>query len=455
VLPGRSLKEFLALLQSLNKRHLREIGWLLFSNGASMILGLAIIRTIAKIGTVEYGKYALVLSIVPLANAVIYSPIDFFCQRFFYTFTYEGKKSYFLNATLRLLKQLFNILLILVIISFIGLKFFLHYDLYSLLFWLVSCGYILLFSSSVPLLSLINTMRRRKLVALFSVSERVCQLVFLLGVYYLVGLNASLVLLVFFMVAAVSFATKVKILKQEAGVEAEPGNPGANKLPQEFLQMVMSFGLPLLGFGVLAWLQTNGERWSVQLVLGLDSVGIFCFMSMVASTILNVVQMPLAAFIGPITWEKFADVKDAARVAEGMKLIWLNVLCYCLLIFGGSIPLIFFGKFLLTILGSATFASHSWLLPVIFVGLVLYTVGQGLTAVGFGFNQMRKYTFPKVSAAITTIFCYLGGAYYWGLSGVAWSLILTNIIYIILVIKTNKNILLATKMSSTIISVKI
>jgi O-antigen/teichoic acid export membrane protein len=338
------------------------------------------------------------------------------------------------------LKQLFYVILLLVLVLLLGLKFLLHYDAHGLLFWLVSCGYILFFTSSVPLLSLINTMRMRKLVALISSGERFFQLLFLLGVYYLVGLNATLVLLVFLTVAAFSFAAKVKILKREAGAGPKSDGGFADKLPRDFLQLLVSFGLPLLGFGILAWLQTNGERWAVQLVMGLDSVGIFCFMAMLSTTIINVIVAPLGSFIGPIIWEKFADMNNALRVADAMRMIWLNVIFCSLIIICGAVFLLIFGKYLLTLLGSAVFASHYRLLPVIFAGIGLYYIGQGLTSVGFGFNKMIKYTLPKAIAAFLTIFCYLGGAYYWGLPGVAWGLILVNATYVLLIFMTNKRI---------------
>jgi O-antigen/teichoic acid export membrane protein len=431
---------FLPILQGLNRRHLSEILWLLFSNGASLVLGFAIIKIIATIGTIEYGKYALVLSIVPLANAIIYASLDYFCQRYYYTFTYDDKKPFFLKTVIRLIYKLIFLLISICIVLLIILKLFIRVDLNDLIFCLIACGYILFYSSSVPLLGLLNTMRMRKLVALFASGEKFMQLILLLGIFYLIALNATIVLSVFMVVFFFSFLGKVRIVQGEVGDQIVNGADRTEKIPKDFLQLLVYFGIPFVGFGILAWLQTNGERWAVQMVMGLDAVGIFCFMSMVANTIFNAVQVPISAFIGPIILEKFADINDARRLALGMKIIWLNAICCSLITICGAAFLLLFGKILLTKLGSAAFASHYPLLPVIFMGIGLYTIGQCLTTVGFGYNKMRKYTLAKVSAAIMTVFCYLGGAYYWGLAGVSWGLVISSITYVLLVINANRSI---------------
>jgi len=428
-------------LRELKPSHLREMAWLLVSNIFAVIIGLGLIKIIAKVGTVEYGKFALVLSLVPLVNAAIYIPVDQFSQRYFYTYLREKHLASFVGSLFRILKILAWYLAALFLVALVAVRFAFKFELRSIYFLIAAGLYIFVFANAIPFLSLLNTMRLRSKVALFAVGEKLAQLLALIGLSFFVGLNSSWVLAVFAALGTLFLVGKIKLVRLRISERLDEGETYDKSKSHQISRQLITFGLPILGFGILQWFQSYSERWVIQFTLDLDSVGKYAFMVMLANTSLLFVLSATSQFVGPIIWEKFSDLKDSPRVATGLKLIRLNV-CFI-----GSVTVLsagglyFAGGWVIRILGNDKFSGSSKLLPLIFVGIGLFYMGQGLNAVGFGYDRMQRYAMAKVSGATLTVVLYLLGARFWGLSGVAWASVVANSIYVALTVTTNRTIL--------------
>lgn len=436
-----TLSDISLLIDRFRPSHLREMAWLSLSNVSSIVLGFGLIKVISKIGTAEYGKYALVISVVPLVNSIIYNPIDKFCQRYYYTHLYKKESTFFFINIVHILKKIGMSLLILCVSALVILRYAFNFELQSISFLLISCFYILVFTNVIPFQSLLNTMRLRRQVALFAVGEKLAQLIILSGISFLVGLDTLVVFAVFAVVGVVFLTWKIQMVKDRM-VNSQESKRGWNENnPREISRQLMSFGLPILVFGVLAWLQIYSERWVIRFALDLDSVGIYVFMVMIVNTSLMIVLGSVSQFVGPITWEKFSDLSDLAKVAIGLKFIRVQVWFVGFVTASAAVGLFFVGEWAIKVLGGNDFSAHSKLLPLIFIGIGLFYIGQTLNSVGFGYNRMSKYTTAKVSGAILTLVSYWLGASIWGLSGVAWASVVANSIYVALTVFANRGIL--------------
>jgi|GEM_PF-2859292 len=442
MLNGTLHSEITELFQRIKRTHLQEFSWLFVSSILTILIGFLLIKVISRIGPEEYGKYALVLSIVPLVNAVIYVPIDQYCQRYYYSFYHENTSSIFVEKIISIIKKVSISIMSLSIFGVLISKYFLKLDISEVYFGIVSCFYIIIATSSIPFQSLLNTMRKRKAAALFSIGEKALQLLGLFLIASVLHLDAFLVLAACAVGSACFLVGRVVCINRQKHPEDQEGQENPRTLPRIYRQL-FSFGLPILFFGILTWLQTNGERWVLQFSLGLEDVGRYTMMAMICQTLLLIIQAPYSSFMGPITWEKFANLNDAAKVSEGLKLIRLSVIFLLLEMIIISSMLYFFSDLIVIVLSGKLFATHSRLMPLIFIGIALFFLGQTLNSVGFGLNKMAKYTFPKVSGAIIALACYAVGAHLGGIPGIAWASVIANSMYVGLTLIANRNILCA------------
>lgn len=417
------------------------MAWLFLSNVCSILVGLGLIKVISKIGPVEFGKYALVLSIAPLVNSAIYIPIDQFCQRYYYTYLHENKGTFFLNGILAILRNIGLCVLSLCIAALAISRYVFSLSLESLHFLLISCFYIFVFTSGIPFLSLLNTMRLRSRVALFAVGEKLAQLMALIGICFFVNLDAQMVLLIFAGLGAFFLFWKIKMVKDRMLTDQESEQNCEKNNSRELICQLTSFGLPILVFGLLAWLQTYSERWVIQFTLDLSLVGIYTFMVMIVNTSLMVIFSSFGQFVGPITWEKFSDLRDLAKITVGLKFIRFQVWFVSFVTGFFVIVFFFIGDWVTKVLGGISFSANSRLLPLITLGIGLFFIGQTLNSIGFGLNRMPQYTLAKVLGAIGSVFFYWLGACWGGLVGVVWASVVANSIYVTLTLATNRRIL--------------
>lgn len=417
------------------------MAWLLISNVAAIVLGFGLIKIISKIGTAEYGKFALVLSLVPLINALIYTPVDLFCQRHFYTYQRENHLGSFIASIFRLLKTIAWYLAALFVAALLVLRFAFGLDLRSICFLIAAGLYIVVFANAIPFLSLLNTMRLRSQVALFAVGEKLAQFLILGGLSFYVGLNSSWVLGVFVALGTIFLAAKIKLVAVRVSAKQAEEDTCDKIKTRQISRKLMVFALPILGFGVLAWFQAYSERWVIQFTLDLDAVGIYAFMVMIATTSLSLMLGSFAQFVGPITWEKFSDLKDSTNVASGLRFIRLQVWFVGLITGVAALFLYFIGDRMISMLGGERFAVHARLLPLIFIGIGLFNIGQTLNSIGFGYDRMQKYTVAKVAGAVLAVALLWLGARMGGVTGVAWASVAANSIYVVLTMLANRKIL--------------
>jgi O-antigen/teichoic acid export membrane protein len=163
---------------------------------------------------------------------------------------------------------------------------------------------------------------------------------------------------------------------------------------------------------------------------------------MIANAAFAIGLSSFSQFAGPITFEKFANLKDLKKVATGLRYVRLQVWFVCVVTALAALVLYFAGDSVMELLGGAAgFANYSDLLPVITVGIGLFFIGQTLNSVGFGYDRMGMYVVPKVLGAGLMLVSYWLGARSWGVSGVAWASVVTNGIYVGLTLVANRTIL--------------
>ena len=89
IIRSNLIESYISIIQfkgNLSKENLRELGWLITGQIFSVLLGFISIKMISTMGTFEFGKYSLILSIAAIISTIFYGPIEQGYIRFYFDY---------------------------------------------------------------------------------------------------------------------------------------------------------------------------------------------------------------------------------------------------------------------------------------------------------------------------------------------------------------------------------
>jgi O-antigen/teichoic acid export membrane protein len=99
------------------------------------------------------------------------------------------------------------------------------------------------------------------------------------------------------------------------------------------------------------------------------------------------------------------------------------------------------GKTLIILISSTSYSIYYHLLPILCVGTGFFYIGQALCNIGLALNQPKKYILPKIITGLITVILNIILIIYFGIKGIAFTVLLVGIIYSIFIYLVNKKIL--------------
>lgn len=434
---GRALEREAELFkESVSGKHVKELLWVVSGQFFSLLLGLASIKITTKIGPTEYGKYALIGTLSALLAALLYGAAEQGMLRFYYDFERRGAQRTFLNTYYAFLFSSACIVL------FTCLSFFLigwpHRN--GSIQGIVLAGgiYVVAMTVSGNLSSLINLLRKRKASALFQTLEKMLVVAFLAFLYFRAKLTLTAILYGVGGVYILIIACKLIFIRRSVPLGHGHLRGERSAIRKEILRTVSQYSKPFAIWGGAGWLQFNGERWVIEKMLTTADVGIYSVMMALVNFLIVLPYGVLARFAEPIVYGKFADLRSSEDTKKGMTYIRWFVAAVSLLGIFGVLVTTFIGRDLVLVISSGDYASHWRLLPLMTGGVGLFYVGQSLALVGMARNVPKKYLFPKVSIGLTALVMYLSFCRWLELTGIAISLSLVGLIYLLMIIWTNR-----------------
>jgi len=432
-----SVSEVEVILSRVSKQHVKEFAWLVASQLSILVIGFVSIKITAHMGPVEYGKFALSMSAVTFTSLLLYTPLDQSIGRYYYEYKAAGLGS----AYLRFLKKSLAIVstgtvLLTVIVSTIlyCIGYGSHFIWYLIVTGLMASAT----STSGVLKSVINIARFRTAFAVIAALERLLRLLALVALIQLFTISAENVVGLYFLVALLTVFVEVLYLNGKISSGLGRGNNSQEKQAMaRLLNDVIDFGKPVLVLGILGWVQTNGERWVIQSLMDTRDVGIYAFMSVIANTMLVMLITAATQFTSPIIYEKFSDMKNLTKIRQGLSYIKLFALAVGILTSFFVIVAFVGRQWIILLLGSKGFLSNALLLPVIFLSVGIYNMAQTFCSVGFLLKRNMSYIVPNMVSGISMLALYVVGIHFLGLAGVAWGSVISSVIYLLLVLRTN------------------
>ena len=426
----------------LSRRRASDLSWLLVGQAGALALGIVSIKLLTSMGTDAYGRYALALTVAALLSGLVFGPAEQGFLRFYYPAAETGSSRTYLGVLYRGL---------LLGVAAVGLVTGVAASLAwsgsgTALALTVTAGgaFAAVSAGATPLAAMLNLLGRRRLNATFQVVERAAVV---LALWLLArGGRLSVTTALLAGAAGVVLVALGRAVSVSRAVPAdEPMDAAARReIRRGAVRSVASFGAPFAIWGLAGWLQSNSERWIIGTLLSTSDVGVFAMMLTIANVLIAYPYGVMAQLFTPAAYRRLHDRDDAARADEGLRLIRVFGFGMVALTGVSAWVTLLFGRLAISWLSSPAFAASWYLLPVVCVGTGLFFVGQSLSLVGASLNAPRIYLTPKILSGVLAVGLNAAGAWAFGLPGIAVASWATGGVYVALVVRANRRLLIRT-----------
>lgn len=425
--------------EKLTKENRSEFFWFALGYLSNFILGFVILKILAQLGTSEYGKYALIITIVNFAGLTIFSPALQAFNRFYYQYNSSQNFNSFLKIINGFVTFSTASLLLITIAAFYFFPNFTENG--GGVFIIFSGLYIIFIKLSEFASGLLNVKRKRKQNSFLLITEKSASVIILLilletGSLELnnVLLYLSIILIILSSVKLYSFNNYLPSLSDFTILQSK------TKIDLEIRKQLLPYSYPFIIWGIAFWLQTNGERWVIANYLTTSDVGIFSVMMSIANAAIAVPTYFLNDFFIPVIYGKFTDDYNENLLKSGYSFINLNTLGTVLLTVVSVAATYFYGSEIIILISSPEYISYSVYLPVICLGVGLFYVGHSMSVLGLALKKPEKYLLPKVATGIISILLYLFLIRYWGIEGIVIAILIIGFMYILIIGITNNKL---------------
>jgi len=420
-----------------------EFLWFFCGQSVIFVLNFIIIKLISSLGTSEFGKYALVLTINSFFAMIWFGPAAQGFNRFFYIYiTQKGGKSY-----LALIKRFLIItgfsFSIIILTVFIGVSSIFNFEL--ALFYLISGVFITNLKLDEFANNLLNLIRKRKINSIIQLIEKIILISFLILTNWIDFFNLTNILIGFAILSISFFLIKLNYFNKLAYNNLEDNTEFDRKEIKKIIKHIIGYVSPFIIWGFAAWLQLNGDKWIIEKYLSTSDVGIYAIMIFILNAFITIPSNFIGEFLSPIIYKQFSATGNRDMQKSGFTYIKINVLSVFVLSCIAFIFSIFLGKEIIYLISSSEFTAYWYLLPTLCIGLGLFYTGQSMTIVGMVFNKPTKYLLPKIFIGAASILLNILFVNLLGIEGIALTVLLIGIIYIIFIITINSKLISSDK----------
>ncbi|MRR53722.1 MAG: hypothetical protein EG822_04305 [Deltaproteobacteria bacterium] len=421
-----------------NIRH--EMSWIVFGQFLGFLGGFLGIKVLTNLmGPNGYGQLALGLTIAGLFNTYAYGPVANVVVRFFAVSQERGT----LGSYFSILKKTHRILAICAFCLAAVASGVTGYVLggeWALIIFL-SCLYGVTSGINVSFISLQNAIRQRKIVALHQGADVWLRIGLSIALLFFFSKSGCFALLGYLIgTLLVTISQRVFALKNETirkNWHAPKADPFQEKQTfKEFTDYATSFLL----FAVFASFSLYADRWILQGMFGPGAVGVYAAIYQIAASPVTIFFTMVSQLIVPIVFERAGTMTSMAQMENSGRLLLQTLLVSSLVAILITVVAYLFSEPLIRVLTNTTFAKHHSMLWIIVLGLCLFNLGQQLTIKGLSFNQPRIYLWPKILQAASLFILGFFLAHYFEISGVAWAVCLSSIVYLVAVFAVNKRL---------------
>ena len=408
------------------KRLSNEAIWIIVGQGFAVAGGLATVRLLTELlDPVEYGAYALGMTVVLMINQTLLGPISNGIVRFYSAAAEKTEILSYIDAVRRSL-----ICTILVLFAAISL--------------IIACSYhtkfhgarhlaiaATLFATIAGLNSALNGIqnaaRNRVVVAFHQGVDGWLRLATATIAAGLLGTSSSSIFLGFAVGGVLVLTSQLHALRRKIS-----GNPPADKATSDYwLARIINFSWPISIFGIFTWLHLSSDRWALGMFKTTDELGRYAALSQIGSYPAQVATILVMQLAVPVIYGRAGAGDDPTRSAEVKKIGHVITISAILLTLAAVAVSAKYHYQIFRFAASHEYSSVSHLLPWVILAAGLSSAGQVLSVSVSAQKENIALLAPKIGSAILGLVLNFIGAYYYGTAGVVYASVVFAVTFLI------------------------
>ncbi len=404
------------MLTSQKRKRLKgELLWVVMGTLLTMIGGLLTIKILSNLLSVEdFGRYALLFSLVSFLVAVLFTPLGQVTLRFAIIAQNDGG----LGSYIALQNRVFAVIsaLSMLALGLAGLWF-------GMAGFLAMLALALAMGLQVVQQYLLMAFRQRRQNAIAQLVGAVARpLLVFLAIYFVQNDEISAVYglaLGFFAIAGVQYFYLASL----------PATRG--RLSFGGAEMARYGGTYFL-IGLVTITVFIADRWVLSAMGSLEQVAIFAALMQVALAPVAFSHAVLTRLAAPIFFA--ADGVQQPRQFRQLLLVW-GGLCALVLMVTAAFPVL-----IVALLTNAQYAQYAYLMPWMVLGLILERTAQILEMKGSLRLKTSGYRLPRLLVVVLVPTLEMLAFYLWGFNGLVAGLVMGTFIGVLGAASVNRNI---------------
>ena len=397
-----------------------------------VVLGVKILTHV--LDPAEFGRMALANTVVLLVGSNIFGPLGQGFMRFWAICQDRGQANEFVLVTDRFAGRLVFLMISASLILFaVSAVAGWHPWLVLITLSLITGGVTGYFGLR---LSVFLAARNRKIVALVNTGSAVLKPVIALFFVIVLFSNADCVILGYAVTAFLAAFVVEHLYKRTFHpVSFKPSVGGEKKWGTDALgttdlgKEILAYSWPFCIWGIIGWVHQSCDRWSLQAFHGVDVVGAFSVISVLAAYPLIFGANLLSNLFIPIAYQRAGSLNCPGSVRSANRMLYSMIGLYVVWAVATIFCFSFFHYEIVLLTSNLKYVAFSALLPGLASAWALFYLGQIFSGFGLLAKQPRQYIFPiVVSAVIAAVSTFFLSKMY-GPEGVVWGLGISGFVY--------------------------
>jgi O-antigen/teichoic acid export membrane protein len=422
-------------------RSARELGrvageffWVGVGQAAAVIGSIVGLRVLTgALGTVEFGRLALALTLSTLLGLSVFSGPGAATMRFFGAARESGELPAMITAAARTVWKRAMVVIALTLVVVLVLWSRGAADLASI--GVATLLQALFTSFSTVLDGAQNAARQRRTVALHQGMSQWMRWIAALPLFTAFGNTAASALWGYTIATAVVFGSQLLFFRRSFGVEVYRGARGSAAV-EPWMKTIGSYALPYSYWGLPYWLHMSSERWGLERFSGAHSVGLYAVVAQLGFGMMTLFSNLVVQLVSPLLFHRAGDGSSPDRMQAVHRMNERLLLACFLLTALATVAGAMFHETLFGWFVAPDFHQVSYLLPVSILSGGLFACGQvALLSVSSGVTNVPLLA-PKIGSAAIGVVLTLAAAARWGVVGVVGANLLSSAVYCLWVIVT-------------------
>lgn len=190
---------------------------------------------------------------------------------------------------------------------------------------------------------------------------------------------------------------------------------------KDYAGLIFAYAWPFSAWGVLTWLQTASDRWALQVLQGVQNVGVYAAAVQLGYFPLVILSNAMIQLASPVIFASAGDGRDPARLKNAMSLGELVIACLLTLTAVAVVFTAIFQGPLVAYFVAPAYRGSASFLPWLALAAGLFGAGQAASVLLLTGVNSRALVAPKAVTAVLGVGLNVIGAYWGGIAGVVFA----------------------------------